>query len=64
MSRTQLHVRIPLDEKEELREEAARHGISMSALVRIDIIQARENRARQALKRQAYPQRVYDDAIV
>jgi hypothetical protein len=52
---SQLHVRIPVDEKEELRAEAAREGISMSALVRIDIIQAREWREREALKAQMYP---------
>ena len=52
---SQLHVRIPVEEKDALREEAASHQISMSALVRISIIQSRATREREAMKRQLYP---------
>ena len=51
----QLHVLLPADEKEELRAEADRHGVSMSALVRINNMQARAAREREELRRQAYP---------
>jgi len=51
----QLHVRIPPAEKRELLAEARRHGISMSALVRISVMAARGGRERVALMREAYP---------
>lgn len=55
MSRSQINLRIPPDEKREPQDEASRYGISMSALVRINNLQARENREREAIKRGAYP---------
>ena len=57
---TQLHVRIPIEEKEQLRAEARRHNISMSALVRINNIAAREAREREAMKRRMYPDKPSD----
>jgi predicted HicB family RNase H-like nuclease len=51
----QLHVRIPPEEKEELQAEARRHQISMSALVRISVMAAREVREREAMLRETYP---------
>jgi hypothetical protein len=48
----QLHVRIPEPEKQALREEARAHGISMSALVRINNMVAKAHRERAAM----YPQ--------
>jgi predicted HicB family RNase H-like nuclease len=52
---SQLHVRIPPEEKAELAAEAQRHGISMSALVRINVLTARERREREATSREMYP---------
>jgi hypothetical protein len=57
----QLHLRITPAEKQALSEEARAHGISMSALIRLSVITAREVREREALKRQLYPQRCVDD---
>jgi predicted HicB family RNase H-like nuclease len=57
---TQLHVRIPAEEKEQLRAEAQQHGISMSALVRINNIAARQAREREAMKRRMYPDKPSD----
>jgi predicted HicB family RNase H-like nuclease len=61
MTRSQLNIRIPPDEKRELKHEASRHGISMSALVRINNLQARANREREAVRRRAYPERAASD---
>jgi hypothetical protein len=47
----QLHVRIPPAEKEQLREQARRYGISISALVRIN----NETRERAAEIEKTYP---------
>jgi SepF-like predicted cell division protein (DUF552 family) len=55
VDRTELHIRIPVSEKDEVRAEARRNNISMSALVRISLIQSREAREREALKRMIYP---------
>jgi Mobilization protein NikA len=51
-----LHVRIPPAEKQALREEARRHGISMSGLIRISVISARQARKRAEVMQIAYPQ--------
>jgi len=51
----QLRVRIPPEEKAELQAEARSHGISMSALVRISLMTARERREREAISRDMYP---------
>jgi predicted HicB family RNase H-like nuclease len=48
----QLHVRIPPAEKQALREEARQHGVSMSALIRINNHTAQRARALQLV----YPQ--------
>jgi hypothetical protein len=50
-----LHVRIPHEEKQQLRDEARQHGISMSALIRINALTARERREREATMRELYP---------
>jgi hypothetical protein len=52
---SELHVRIPPAEKEQLREEARRYGISMSALVRINNLTAAETRERAAELEKTYP---------
>jgi hypothetical protein len=51
----QLHVRIPPAEKAELAAEARRNRISMSALVRISIMTAREHRQRARHLKSMYP---------
>lgn len=51
----QPHVRIPPEENPELAAEALRHGISMSAVVRINLMTARERREREATNREMYP---------
>jgi hypothetical protein len=58
VSRSQLNLRIPPEEKQQLREEAASYGISMSALVRINNLTARESRERVELRRKAYPDKI------
>jgi predicted HicB family RNase H-like nuclease len=52
---SQLHLRIPPEEKAKLRAEARRHQVSMSALVRISVMAAREVREREAMLRETYP---------
>lgn len=56
--RSQINLRIPPEEKRELQDEAARHGITMSALIRINNIAARATREREELRRRMTPQRV------
>jgi hypothetical protein len=55
MSRSQFNYRIPAHELEELKEEARRHGISVSALNRINNKVAREVRKREELRLKMYP---------
>jgi post-segregation antitoxin (ccd killing protein) len=52
----QLHVRIPPAEKQELREQARRYGVSMSALVRIEMLAAQRRRRREHELQLIYPQ--------
>lgn len=51
-----LALRIPPAEKQQLREEARSAGVSMSVLVRINNMAAREQRKRQAELETIYPQ--------
>jgi len=53
---SQLHVRIPPSEKQAIREQARRYGISMSAFVRIEMMAGRERRQREAELRTVFPQ--------
>jgi hypothetical protein len=60
VSRSQFNFRLPADEKEELRADARRYGISMAALVRINNLFGREHGERAELNRRAFPQKVSD----
>ena len=51
-----LHLRVPPAEKQQLRDEARRHGISMSALVRINNMTAKGQREREQVLQSMYPQ--------
>jgi hypothetical protein len=57
VSRSQFNLRWPVDELQEVKDEAQRYGISTAALIRINCIHAREARERERLIREIYPQR-------
>jgi hypothetical protein len=61
--RSQINYRIPAEEKQDLYEEAARHGISASALQRINNIQARAWREREEIRERMYPQKVRNEDL-
>jgi hypothetical protein len=63
MTRSQFNLRWPAEELRELRAEAARHGISTAALIRVNCIQARAAREREELKRTLYPEKVGSEDV-